>query len=183
MSTINAFPQFIHVYTKCLSNLGANSTQQAESSHLMVKGVTNKHTPMRDSVNRIYTEIKSAQREYKIALHRKMGHLPVLMDHSAFTSLKGKITHSAIAMISRELNSAKINAEKFNQQIFFGVEPGNTAIIESSGDCCISECELPMRFGLPCKCWLYQCVIDQVPIPISLIHPRWFYKGPPFMVF
>lgn len=47
---------------------------------------------MRDSVNRIYTEIKSAQREYKIALYREMGHLPVLMDHSAFTSLKEKIT-------------------------------------------------------------------------------------------
>ena len=138
----------------------------------MVKGVTNKHTPMRDSVNRICTEIKSAQREYEIALYRKMGHLPVLVDHSAFTSLKRKITHSAIAIISRKLNFAKINAEKFNQQIFFGVEPGHIAIVEQPGDCCISECELPIRFGLPCKCWLYQCVIDQVPIPISLIHPR-----------
>ena len=105
------------------------------------------------------------------------------MDHSAFTSLKGKITHSAIAIISHELNFTKINAEKFNQQISFGVEPGHTAIIKLSRDCCISKCELPIQFGLPCKCWLYQCVIDQVPIPISLIHPRWFYKGPPFVVF
>lgn len=111
-----------------------------------------------------------------------MGHLPVLIDHSAFASLKGKITYLAIAMISRELNSAKINAERFNQQISFGVEPGHTVIVEPPGDRCISECELPMRFGLPCKCWLYQCIIDQIPIPVSLIHPRWFYKGPPFVI-
>lgn len=37
--------------------------QQAESSHPMVKGVTNKYTPMRDFVNCIYTEIKSTQKK------------------------------------------------------------------------------------------------------------------------
>ncbi len=73
---------------------------------------------MRDSVNRIYTEIKSDQKEYKIAFHCKMRHLPVVMDHSVFASLNSKITYSAMALISYELNSAKINIEKFNQHIF-----------------------------------------------------------------
>ncbi len=36
---------------------------------------------------------------------------------------------------------------------------------------------------LPCKCWLYQCVVDSLPIPLSLVHPRWLYKGSPFVVF
>lgn len=49
-------------------------------------------------------------------------------------------------------------------KFFLGVEPGHTAIIEPPGNRCISKCELPMRFGLPCKCWLYQCIIDQIPI-------------------
>lgn len=128
-------------------------------------------------------EIQSAQKKYKIAFHRKMEHLLVLMDHSSFTSLNGKITHSVIAIISRKLNSAKINIEKFNQQISFRVEPGYTANIKPTGDCGISECKLPMQFDLPCKCWLYQGVIDQFLIPISLIHPPWFYKGPLFVVF
>ncbi len=89
---------------------------------------------MRDSVNCIFKEIKSTKREYEIAPYRKMRHLPVLIDHFAFTSLKEKIIYSAIAMIPLELNSAKINLEKFNQQIFFGVEPDHTAIIDPSGD-------------------------------------------------
>lgn len=105
------------------------------------------------------------------------------MDHQAFALLKGKITHAAINMISKELNFAKIAVEKFNHQISFGIPPGDSAIVEPPGDKCIAECELPLRFRLPCKCWLYQCVVDSMAIPISLVHPRWFYKGPPFVVF
>ncbi len=63
-------PQFIYAYTKRLSNLGTHSTQRAESSHPMVKGVTNKLTPIRESVKRISAEITFAQKEYEIALNR-----------------------------------------------------------------------------------------------------------------
>ena len=44
-----------------------------------------------------------------------MGHHPVLMDVQAFTLLKGKITHTAINLILRESDKAKLLAEKFNQ--------------------------------------------------------------------
>lgn len=64
--------------------------QRAESSHPMVKGVTNKHTPIHESVKHISAEIISAQKEYKIALNRKMGHHPVLMDVQAYALLKRK---------------------------------------------------------------------------------------------
>lgn len=126
----------------------------------MVKSIINKHTSMRDFINCICTEIKFAQREYKIAFHRKIRHLQVLIDYSAFTSLKKKITYLAIATISHKLNSTKINIKKFNQQIFFEVESGHTAIIGPPGDYCFSKCKLSMRFSLSCKFWLYQCVID-----------------------
>ena len=138
---------------------------------------------MRESVKRICQEIKSAQVEYEVAVNREMGHHPVLMDHQAFSLLKGKITHAAINMVSKEINLAKIAAEKFNHQVSFGIAPGDSVVIEPPGDKCIAECKLPLRFRLPCQCWLYQCVIDSLPIPISLIHPRWFYKGPPFVIF
>lgn len=92
-------PQFIHAYTKRLPNLGAHSTQRAESSHSMVKGVINKHTTIRESVKRISAEITSAQKEYEIALNREMRNHPVLMDVQAFALLKGKITHMVINLI------------------------------------------------------------------------------------
>lgn len=143
----------------------------------MVKGDTNKHTSICESVKRISAKIISAQKEYEIALNREMGHHQVSMDIQAFALLKGKIKHNAINLISRELDTAKLLAEKFNQQVSFGIAPNETLIVEPVGKCCFCECELPMRFQLPCQCWLYQCVVDSIPIPLSLIHPRWFYDG------
>lgn len=80
----------------------------------MVKGVTNNHIPIRESVKRISAEITSAQREYDNALNREMGHHSILMDIKAFALLKEKISHAAIGMISRELDKAKLLVEKFN---------------------------------------------------------------------
>lgn len=126
----------------------------------MIKSITNKHILMKNSVNCICTEIKSAQRKYQIALHCKIEYLSILMDHFVFISLEKKITHSALAMISYKLNFAKINIEKFNYQMFFEDGTGHTAIIEPLGDCYISKCKLFIWFSLPCKCWLYQYIID-----------------------
>ena len=36
------------------------------------------------------------------------------------------------------------------------------------------ECTLPIQLGLPCKCFLYHCLIRGKPLTPSLIHPRWF---------
>ena len=145
-------PQFIHAYTKRLPNLGTHNMQRAESSHPMVKDVTNKRTPIFESVKRISAEITSVQREYEIALNRKMGHHSVLMDVQAFALLKGKITHMAINLISRELDKEKLLAEKFNQQVSFWIAPNETLIVEPDGKSCLCECELLIRFQLPCQC-------------------------------
>lgn len=59
---------------------------------------------------------------------------------------------------------------------------GSKSIIESAGESCVYDRELPLRYGLPCKCWLYSCVANSIPIPISLIHPQWFLDGPLFVI-
>ena len=46
---------------------------------------------------------------------------------------------------------------------------------------CVLDCSLPLQYGLPCKCWLYQCIAEDVHIPISLIHPRWLFDGPEYV--
>ena len=94
---------------------------------------------------------------------------PRLIDRNAFTLLIGKITHHAIGLVSRELDAAKSLAERILS-------------IFPDGGSCVYDCELPLRYGLPFKCWLYKCIIDSVPIPVSLIHPRWFFDGPPYAV-
>ena len=92
-----------------------------------------------------------------------------MIDSNAFTLLNGKITHHAIGLVSRELDAVKSLAELI------------LSIVPNCGSC-VYDCELPLRYGLPCKCWLYNCIIDSVPIPVSLIHPRWFFDGLPYVV-
>lgn len=86
------------------------------------------------------------------------------MDYQAFSLLKGKITHAAINMVSKEINLTKIAAEKFNQ-VSFGIAPGDSVIIEPPVDKFITEYKMLLQFYLSCQSWLYQCVIDLVPIP------------------
>lgn len=50
--------------------------------------------------------------------------------------------------------------------------------METENPTCPLNCELPLRWGLPCRHWMYPAFIHQVPIPASLIHP-WFLDGPP----
>jgi hypothetical protein len=40
------------------------------------------------------------------------------------------------------------------------------------------ECELLLRFSLPCKHHLLQACQSGIPLPKSLVHPRWWLKGP-----
>lgn len=94
------------------------------------------------------------------------------MDHQAFSLLKRMITYAAINIVSRRINLAKIAAEKLKYQTSFGIAPGDSVITEPTGDKFIVECELPLQFRLPCQYFLYQCVINSLPIPISLIHRR-----------
>lgn len=43
---------------------------------------------------------------------------------------------------------------------------------------CPLECELPLRWGLLCRHWMYPAFVNESPIPLSLIHSRWFFDGP-----
>lgn len=45
-----------------------------------------------------------------------------------------------------------------------------------AGEGCLYDCELPLRYGVFCFCWLYPCLVEETPIPRSLIHPRWFFE-------
>ena len=50
--------QFVHAYTTKLPNLGAHSTQRSEGLHPLVKNVTNRNTPIRQSVQKICDEVR-----------------------------------------------------------------------------------------------------------------------------
>ncbi len=44
-------------------------------------------------------------------------------------------------------------------------------------DICKRKCRLPIQYGLPCKYFLYCCLVEDEIISLSLIHPCWFFYG------
>ena len=47
--------------------------------------------------------------------------------------------------------------------------------------CCPLECEFPLRWSLPCRHWMYPAFVDETPIPLSFIHPRWLFDEPDYL--
>lgn len=136
-----------------------------------MKEITSKSTPINIAARRICEEIKIQQDNYHAEINRQRGQLPVLVDRSKFCLIGELITHQCIEFISRELDAVKLLAEDFARRVSTGSED----LSESNGIGCASGCELTMRYGLPCKCWLYRSVVDEIPIPLSLIHLRWLF--------
>ena len=123
--------------------------------------MTNRNTPIRQSVQKICDEVRKKQLYQEILCNQQRIRNPRLIDRNAFTLLIRKITHHAIGLVSRELNAAKSLAERI------------LSIVPDGGRC-VYDCELPLRYGLPCKCWLHKCIIDSVPIPVSSSTPAGF---------
>ena len=84
--------------------------------------------------------------------------------------MAGLVTYATIDLISPEFDLAKKWAEKTN----LGYDEHELP----QGEGCIKDYDLPLRYGLPCQYWLFLCVQLDIPIPLSLIHPRWFLDGP-----
>jgi hypothetical protein len=94
-----------------------------------------------------------------------------LLDRAAFAVVGDKLTHYALDIAMRKWSSAtKILRDNIKDGLeLLDFEPSRE---------CKSTCELPIRFGLPCKHWLYKAFVDDVPIPLSLFHPHWLLDGP-----
>ena len=47
--------------------------------------------------------------------------------------------------------------------------------------CCLLECELSLKWGLPYCHWMYPAFVDEMPIPLLLIHPQWLFDRPDYL--
>ncbi len=166
--------QFVTAHTKELPNLGCNSTQRGESSHPVVKAATNRHTPIGQSVEKIAEEVDEVIYIYETELERQKRNNPRSIDASRpfFRALLGHVTHQAIELVHAELIAAK----------GWNLDVDDEVSQAPLRDSCHKACHLPKRYSLPCKCWLYHCVVEDTPIPLSLIHPRWLSKAPEIVV-
>ena len=47
--------------------------------------------------------------------------------------------------------------------------------------CCSLKCELLLRWGQHYRHWIYATFVDNSPITLLLIHPRWFFDSPDYL--
>ena len=66
------------------------------------------------------------------------------------------------------------------KDLFDAIQEGKATVFQppENGEECPFECELPLRFRLPCKHWMYPHFYLKTPLPIGLFHPRWLLNGP-----
>ncbi len=107
---------------------------------------------------------------YEIELERQKRNNPRSIDVSRFffRALLGHITHQAIKLVYAELIAAK----------GWNLDVNDEVSQVSLRDSCHKACHLLKRYSLLYKYWLYRCVVEDTPIPLSLIHPRWLSKAP-----
>jgi hypothetical protein len=107
-----------------------------------------------------------------------------LLDLDAFRQVADLLTHYALDLVMTEWSSTKIMGlaieEGKEEAVDFELEEEEAADCElgSLGPMCPSACALPLRYGLPCKHWMYPAFRRGCQLPLSLFHPRWFFNGP-----
>ena len=94
--------------------------------------------------------------------------LPQLMDKVLFHCIQCRIMHEAIGLILQELDLAKGWAESIAHGISFGKE--DTLILEPDEKGYTLNCKMPIQYELPCRYWLYSCVVDKISISFLYIH-------------
>jgi hypothetical protein len=153
----------VFCYTKLLHNLGCNSTQRSESYHPPIKTATNGQLSLDDAVAAISNKTLTIYKLLSIDEDRALIDADLALDMHAFKFLINTVSIQAIRLIEKEwiaLHKVVQEAGTINLDL---------------GPC---DCQLLLRYSLPCKHYLLRACQTGIPLPKSLVHPRWWLKGP-----
>jgi hypothetical protein len=146
-------------FTRQQRNLGCNATQRSESFHRVFKKVTNGQLTLQQSAEQcmhrmleVYNELdkdeNSARMNHETALNRR-----------TFEFLIGTVSLEAIKRMKEEWNTLS----------------NLLTTAQSLSNC---DCDLRHRFSLPCRHFLHWYYLNDLPIPRSAVHKRWWINGP-----
>jgi hypothetical protein len=85
-------------------------------------------------------------------VNRERNFRPRLLDLDAFSKVADLLTHYSLNLVITEWSNIKIMGIAIEageeEAVDFNLESG-------SGSTCPLACELPLRYSLPCKHWMY----------------------------
>jgi hypothetical protein len=107
-------------------------------------------------------------------VNRERNFRPRLLDLEAFDKVGNLLTHYALNLVMTEWSNTKIMGVAIDE----GKEEAINFEPEMFEPICPLACGLPLRYGLPCKHWMYPAFLRGCQLPLSLFHPRWLFDGP-----
>ena len=113
-------------------------------------------------------------RKHKDTINCQRQNAPLLVANKLFfKEIKYKITYKALNLLLREWISTRKLVEDL---IILNKSPPDI-----QHNICKKEYSLPIQYGLPCKYFLFYCLIEDEVISPLLIHPRWFFDESPYI--
>jgi hypothetical protein len=121
---------------------------------VIIKERLHKHLPLSKAVQIIANQTADLGCKYDAKINRDRKSLPRLLDRRAFAAVYDKITAYALNQAIKGWSATKNMADKLEEdQLELNFIPG----IE-----CKLGCELPLRYSLPCKHWLYCSGVEEL---------------------
>ncbi len=183
---------FAHIL-KCILILGSIPLNKANLITPVIQRFVNRYISYADSVRCLKDHIKEIGENYNADINRQHKKGPVFLDSVAFSKIKRLLTWYSLGelkLYNNLINISKTNkflellatewgaTKKLGDLVESGEEEEVELIVSNEGTHCPLLCELPLRWSLPCRHWMYPAFVDVIPIPSLLIHPRWFFDGP-----
>jgi hypothetical protein len=172
---------FLRLYTRTYHNLGVHSTQRNEGYHPIAKRRLTKSLPLSKAIQYLVEDQKGLLAEHHRRLNHNRKFRPNLLDLSVFQEVADSLTHYCLAKAMVEWDITK----SLRDRVLAGYEE-EEKFDPTAG--CLYLCQLPLRFGIPCRHWMYLSFSPSLEnknegdiyrqLPLSLFHPRWYLDGP-----
>ena len=112
---------------------------------MVVKKELNPHLQLSDAIKELITHVNRLREEYDKRINNDRRWRPRVYDRFAFAEAGPLLTHYAIDKVMEEWAATK--------DLFDAIQEGNAEVFQppENGEECRFDCELPLRFRLPCK--------------------------------
>ena len=151
--------QVIRAYTSLNANLNCFSSQRDEGQHPVIKTVLNPQIRLDQAVQALANEMKrTVERLFKAEQIDKVKNRRML-EQNVWFEVRDKVANWPLLKVEQEW--AQLARIKVSNQPL-------------DDDC---QCRMVERFGLPCQHHLEFAWDHSIPIPLTLIHSRWWYQG------
>lgn len=126
--------------------------------------VTNGQLSLEEAAKRLTSKVVSTLKDIEADEAPATTSYSRLAQSSAFTSLRLKVSRKATELIEQEW-SQLVQATAKGEDLSIAQQP--------------CECQILLRYSIACRHHLYRSFHENIPIPITLLHPRWWLHGPP----